>query len=47
MGLSRVVRLRPSAYFLTEQAKLLPILSTRTLDRVSEMFKRLNACLTS
>jgi hypothetical protein len=36
---------RPSAYFLAEQVRLLPQLSTGTLDRATEVFKRVNACL--
>lgn len=41
----RLNHYKPSAYLLTEQVKLLPQLSTGTLDRAAEMFKRVNACL--
>lgn len=43
----RLNHYKPSAYFLTEQVKLLPTLSNGTLDRATEMFKRINACLTT
>ncbi|WP_328321809.1 AAA family ATPase [Kribbella sp. NBC_00382] len=43
----RLNHYRPSAYFLSEQSKLLPGLSSGTLDRASELFKRVNACLAS
>jgi hypothetical protein len=41
----RLNHYKPSAYFLTEQVALLPTLSSGTLDRAAEMFKRVNACL--
>ena len=43
----RLNHYRPSAYFLSEQVRLLPGLSRGTLDRATEMFKRVNACLTT
>lgn len=43
----RLNHYRPSAYFLTEQTKVLSDLSSATLDRAAEMFKRVNACLTT
>lgn len=45
IGSGHLNHYRPSAYFLSEQVKLLPTLSTGTLDRAAEMFKRVNACL--
>lgn len=41
----RLNHYKPSAYFLTEQVKHLPTLSSGTLDRATEMFKRVNDCL--
>ena len=43
----RLNHYKPSAYFLSEQVKLLPGLSAGTLDRAAETFKRVNACLTN
>ena len=43
----RLDRYRIAAYFLREQAELLPKLSTSTLDRAAKMFERVNNCLTS
>jgi hypothetical protein len=40
-------RYRIAAYFLREQAELLPKLSATTLDRAAKMFERVNSCLTS
>ena len=36
----------PAAYFLTEQATLLPLLDEDTLARAAQMFERVNECLT-
>ena len=41
----RLDHYKPAAHFLTEQAQLLPTLSTGTLARAAEMFERVNACL--
>ena len=40
-------RYRIAAYFLREQAELLPKLSASTLDRAAKMFERVNSCLVS
>lgn len=43
----RLDRYRVAAYFLREQAELLPKLSASTLDRAAKMFERVNNCLTA
>lgn len=45
IGNGRLNHYKPSAYFLSNQATLLPSLSKGTLDRAAEMFERVNACL--
>lgn len=42
----RLNHYKPSAYFLREQASLLPNLSAATLERASQTFDRINALLT-
>ena len=41
----RLDRYKVAAYFLREQAELLPRLSTSALDRAAKMFERVNSCL--
>lgn len=40
-------RYKVAAYFLREQAELLPRLSASTLDRTAKMFERVNSCLSA
>ncbi|MEA2361640.1 MAG: hypothetical protein QOD71_785 [Thermoleophilaceae bacterium] len=41
-GLGKFSHYRPAAYFLREQAKLLPKLNDKTIERAAQLFERIN-----